>query len=78
MPAHAPGPPRGGSGSSCGEGVLAGRDLDDAIPAGGADEVPDGPAGVILGGLRDVRAAKTAWGRRSGTDRRVTISWFGR
>jgi hypothetical protein len=31
-----------------GEGVVAGADLDGPVPAGGADELPDGPAGAVL------------------------------
>jgi hypothetical protein len=46
-----------------GEGVVADTDLDGAVAAGGADELPDGPAGAVLGepsdgqGGEDDRAA---------------------
>ena len=37
-----------GEGVGGGDGVLAGLDLDGAVAAGGPDELPDGPAGLVL------------------------------
>jgi hypothetical protein len=38
---------------------MAGADLDGAVAAGGADELPDGPAGAVPGEPGDGQAAKT-------------------
>jgi hypothetical protein len=37
-----------GQGVRGGDGVLASLDLDSAVTAGGGDELPDGPAGLVL------------------------------
>ena len=48
-----------GQGVGCGDGVVAGLDLDGAAAAGGADELPDRPARLGFDPAADGEAANT-------------------